>query len=296
MALPRASSPPGEPRLAGYLYVLPAAAVFAAFVLYPLSQGVWLSFWKWDGLNPATWAGVNNYVEILVDPSLRDAFLHSVFLVLFYTAAPICLGLFLAVMLAHPKIRGVPLIRAILFLPQILPVVAIGIVWRWIFAQSGALNSALGAIGAGDFARGWLGDYTWALVAIGSVATWIVTGFCMVLFLVGIQHISTDLYDAARVDGARGRDEFRYVTLPGLRNELAVAVIITTISAFRSFDLIFVLTQGGPGNSSAVPSWQVYRRAFFYGEVGSAAALGITLAVIILLIVVILNRLQGERE
>jgi raffinose/stachyose/melibiose transport system permease protein len=292
----RASSQPGEPRLAGYLYVLPAAAVFILFVIYPLSQGAWLSLWHWDGLTPATWAGIDNYAEIIQDPSLRSAFIHSGFLTLFYTAAPIVLGLFVAVMLTHPRIRGVPFIRATLFLPQILPIVAVGIVWRWIFSPDGALNSALTSVGAGGLARGWLGDYTWALVSIGSVATWVVTGFCMVLFLVGIQHIPTELYDAARVDGARGRDEFRHVTLPGLRNELAVAVIVTTIAAFRSFDLIYVLTQGGPGDSSAVPSWQVYRRAFFYGEIGSAAALGITLAVIIFLIVIVLSRFQGERE
>jgi raffinose/stachyose/melibiose transport system permease protein len=291
----RGAHPPGEPRLAGYLYVLPAAAVFAIFVLYPLLQGVWLSLWEWNGLTPASWAGLDNYAEIVQDPSLRSAFVHSAFLTLFYTVAPIFIGLFLAVMLMHPRVRAVSFVRAILFLPQILPVVAIGIVWRWIFSPDGALNTALTGLGAGALARGWLGDYTWALPSIGLVATWIVTGFCMVLFLVGIQHIPTELYDAARVDGARGRDEFRHVTLPGLRNELAVAVIVTTISAFRSFDLIYVLTQGGPGDSSAVPSWQVYRRAFFYGEIGSAAALGVTLAAVIFLIVIILNRFQGER-
>ena len=118
----------------------------------------------------------------------------------------------------------------------------------------------------------------------------------MVLFLVGIQHIPTELYDAARVDGATRRGRVPSRDVPGLRNELAVAVIVTTISAFRSFDLVFVLTQGGPGDSSAVPAWQVYRRAFFYGEIGSAAALGITLALIIFLIVFVLNRFQGERE
>lgn len=296
MTLPRSSSSPGESRLAGYLYVLPATLVFAIFVLYPLTQGIWLSLWHWDGLSAATWAGIDNYVEIVQDPSLRSAFAHSVFLTLFYTLAPILLGLFLAVALMHPRIRGVPFIRATVFLPQILPVVAIGIVWRWIFSPNGALNSSLETVGAGGLARGWLGDYTFSLIAIGSVATWIVTGFCMVLFLVGIQHIPTELYDAARVDGATGRDEFRHVTLPGLRNELAVAVIVTTIAAFRSFDLVFVLTQGGPGDASAVPSWQVYRRAFFYGEIGSAAALGITLAAIIFVIIIVLNRFQGERE
>ena len=104
------------------------------------------------------------------------------------------------------------------------------------------------------------------------------------------------LYDAARCDGANGRQEFRHITLPGLRPELVVAVVVTTIAAFRSFDLVFVLTQGGPGNSSAVPAWQVYRRAFFYGQLGSAAALGVTLAVLILVIVMVLNRPRARDD
>jgi raffinose/stachyose/melibiose transport system permease protein len=281
---------PGESRVEGYLFILPALAVFGAFVLWPLAQGVWLSLWNWDGLSPATWAGLHNYTDIATDPELRGAFVHSAFLLLFWTVAPIVLGLFLAVRLSDPRIRGVRFIRSVLFLPQIVPVVAVGVVWRWVFAPSGPINSGLRGVGAGQLAVGWLGDYTWALIAVGSVATWIVTGFCMVLFLVGIQHIPTELYDAARVDGATGRQEFRYVTLPGLRPELLVAVVVTVIAAFRSFDLVFVLTQGGPGNSSAVPAWQVYRRAFFYGQIGSAAALGVTLAVLILIIVMVINR------
>src|SRR5262245_26255353 len=280
LARARFASSPKRPRLEGYLYVLPAVAVFGVFVLWPLSQGVWLSLWNWDGLSPARWVGFGNYLDIIRDPELRGAFLHSAFLILFWTAAPIALGLFLAALLSRPKTRGVRFMRAVLFLPQIVPVVAIGIVWRWVFAPTGPLNSGLRAIGADALAIGWLGDYTWSLVAVGSVATWIVTGFCMVLFLVGIQNIPTELYDAARVDGANGRQEFRHVSFPGLRNELLVAVVVTTIAAFRSFDLVFVLTQGGPGNASAVPAWQVYRRAFFYGQIGSGAALGVTLAVL----------------
>jgi raffinose/stachyose/melibiose transport system permease protein len=292
----RVARRPGESRVEGYLFILPALVVFGAFVLWPLAQGVWLSLWNWDGLGPATWAGLHNYIDIATDPELRGAFVHSVFLLLFWTVAPIVLGLFLAVRLSDPRIRGGRFVRSVLFLPQIVPVVAVGVVWRWVFAPEGPLNSGLHAVGAGSLAVGWLGDYTWSLVAVGSVATWIVTGFCMVLFLVGIQHIPTELYDAARVDGATGRQEFRHVTLPGLRPELLVAVVVTTIAAFRSFDLVFVLTQGGPGNASAVPAWQVYRRAFFYGQLGSAAALGVTLAVLILVIVMVLNRPRAEDE
>jgi raffinose/stachyose/melibiose transport system permease protein len=294
---PRTSRAPRvRAHLEGYLYILPALAVFAVFVVWPLTQGVWLSFWNWDGLSPARWVGLSNYLDIVRDPDLRGAFVHSAFLVVFWTVVPIAVGLFLAVLLSHPRLKGTRFMRAVLFLPQIIPLVAVGIVWRWIFEPGGPLNSALRAAGAGALARGWLGDYTWSLTAVGTVATWIVAGFCMVLFLVGMQNIPTELYDAARVDGAGALAQFRHVTLPGLRHVLTVAVVVTVISAFRSFDLVFVMTQGGPGTSSSVPAWQVYRRAFFYDEIGSAAALGITLGVLILVIVMVLNRPAAGAE
>ena len=113
--------------LEGYIYILPALAVFAVFVVWPLSQGVWLSFWNWDGLSPAHWAGLSNYLDIIRDPDLRGAFLHSAFLILFWTVAPIMLGLFLAVLLSNPRLRATRFMRAVLFLPQIIPLVAIGI-------------------------------------------------------------------------------------------------------------------------------------------------------------------------
>jgi raffinose/stachyose/melibiose transport system permease protein len=185
--------------------------------------------------------------------------------------------------------------RAIIFLPQILPLVAMAIAWRWIYAPEGPLNTALVSMGAGGLSRGWLADYSWALIAVGSVATWVTTGFCMVLFFAGIQHIPIDLYDAAKVDGAAARQTFRHVTVPGLRNEIFVAVVVTSIAAFRSFDVIYVMTKGGPGTSTVVPAWQVWRRAFYYGEIGSAAALGVTIAAISLAVVVVLSRLRGLR-
>ena len=275
---PAASRRVWRGHLIGYLYVLPAAALFAIFVLYPLTQGFWISLFDWDGISPATWVGVGNYIDILGDPVLRDAFLHSVVLLFFFSVLPIALGLLAAAVLSTSRLRGATWYRMILFLPQVLPVVAIGVVWRWIYAPDGPLNQSLTAVGLGAFATGWLGDFTWALPAVGAIGTWIIFGFTMVLFLSGVQQISTDLYDAAKVDGAGRWQEFWAVTVPGLRNQLVVAVSITMIAAFRSFDIIYTTTGGGPGTATTVPAWQIYRRAFFYGEVGSSAAVGMALA------------------
>ena len=173
--------------------------------------------------------------------------------------------------------------RTLLFLPAVIAPVVVAVGWRLIYEPtSGLLNQALGAVGLSGLARPWLGDFALALPATGVVATWMEYGLVMVLFLAGIQRIPLDLYDAARVDGAGLRAEVRHVTLPGLRYELAVAVVVTVIASFRNFDLVYNLTRGGPGSATVVPVLEVYRRGFLHGQVGSAAALGVTITTIIL--------------
>ena len=175
-------------------------------------------------------------------------------LIFFYAVLPCFLGLVLASVIAHRRVRGVTFFRAVLFLPQTIATVVVAIAWVWIYAPDGPLNEALDAVGLDSISRGWLGDFTWALPALGLVGTWVMFGLCLVLFLAGIQKIPLTLYEAARVDGAGRVREFFAVTLPGLRGELAVALTLTTIMALRTFDLIYVSTKGGPGTSTTVPS------------------------------------------
>jgi len=172
--------------------------------------------------------------------------------------------------------------------------VAVGVVWRWILAPDGPLNESLRAIGLGSLARPWLGDFTWALPAVGLVGTWVTFGLAMVLLVAGVQKIPTSLYDAARVDGAGPLREFFVVTLPGLRNEIVVVLVLTTTTALRSFDLVYVMTGGGPGTSTSVPSYRLYTAAFQTGEAGLGAAIGIVLALAIFAVAFGITRL-GER-
>jgi raffinose/stachyose/melibiose transport system permease protein len=274
---------------------LPALALYAVFVLIPIVQGAWLSFWKWDGITAAVWAGWSNYTDILTDPDLRNAFVHSLLLVPFYTVLPMSIGLLLAAFATRPRVKGIPFARTVMFLPQIVPLIAVGFVWSWIFQPDGPLNQGLRALGLGGLAIGWLGHTPSAFIAIGVVAIWVTSGYCFVLFLVGIQNIPGELFDAAKIDGANAWQEFWTVTFPGIRNEIVVTFIITMIGALQTFDLVYLLTQGGPGSETAVPAWQIYRRAFFYGEVGSSSALGVVLGVIILILTLLFNRPRTER-
>jgi raffinose/stachyose/melibiose transport system permease protein len=282
---------PGEPRRVAYLYLAPAFAFYLLFALGPLLYTTWLSFFRWDGLTVGTWAGLDNYKKVLSDPDIRASFVHSFELIFFYAVLPVLLGLVLASLIAHSRVRGVTFFRAVLFLPQTVASVVVAIAWVWIYAPSGPVNEALGAIGLGSLRRGWLGDFTFALPALGLVGTWVTFGLCLVLFLAGIQKIPYTLYEAARVDGAGRVREFFAVTLPGLRGELAVALTLTIITALRSFDLIYVSTSGGPGTSTTVPSVLVYQNAFSNGRVGLAASVAVVLTVLIFIVAFAITKL-----
>ncbi|MEU0845045.1 sugar ABC transporter permease [Streptomyces sp. NPDC005962] len=287
---------PGEPRAVGYLYILPALLVYAVFLLYPFGQSVWLSFVHWDGLTAATPAGFDNYRDLFGDPALRAPFAHALLLLVFYSALPVAIGLLLAAAMSRVRIYGMTFFRTVLFLPQVLALIVVAVAWRSILAPDGLLNDTLRAVGLGSLARPWLGDYTWALPAVGVIGTWVGTGLCMVLFLAGVQRIPRELYEAARMDGAGPVREFLAVTLPGLRPQIAVALTLTIIAGLRNFDLIYITTSGGPGNATSVPAYEVYHRAFETNQVGSAAAVGVALTVLIFALTVTVSRLvEGRR-
>lgn len=290
---PSARRRPGEARNIGYLYILPAFVVYGLFVLLPLVHSGVLSFYEYDGVTPGTFIGLDNYRLLLADPILKSAFAHALVLIVFYSLLPVAIGLLLASSIARVRVRGLAWYRTILFLPQVIPLVVVAVVWRWIYSpQAGPLNQGLDALGLDVLSRSWLGDFTWALPAVGLIGTWVMYGLCMVLFIAGVQKIPQDLYDAARVDGAGPLWEMRAVTLPHLRNEIAVALTLTVIAALRNFDLVYLTTKGGPGTATAVPALEVYNRAFTTGQVGVASTVGVTLAAAILVITLGVSRIE----
>jgi raffinose/stachyose/melibiose transport system permease protein len=268
---------PGEPRRVAYLYLLPAFALFATFVLAPLVHAAWLSLFQWDGITPGAWVGLDNYKAVVSEADLRRAFGHSAVLLVFYAALPIAIGLLLAGAASRARIRGLTALRTILFLPQVIALAVVAVTWRLIYQPTG-----------------WLGNFDLALPAVGLVGTWVAYGLTFVLFMAGVQKVPQSLYDAARVDGAGALREFFAVTLPALRGEIAVALTLTTIAALRNFDLVYLTTSGGPGDSTTVPAFEVYQRAFRGGEVGGAAAIGVCLAAVIFLLTVGINRVADR--
>lgn len=278
-------------RWRGYLWVLPALAFYVTFAILPALHTAYLSLFDWDGITLATWVGLDNYAEVFTESAYRDSVVHALILVAFFSLIPIVIGLVLVGLLARHRRRGMTVYRTLFFLPQVVPLVAVGITWRWMYGTDGTVNQLLRGVGLGGVTRAWLGDFDLALIAVGLVGTWAMSGLCMMLFLSGVQKVDVSLYEAARIDGAGPVREFVAVTLPALRGEIAVAMTITTVAALASFDIVYVTTGGGPGNQTTVPGLLVYRLAFTEGQVGQASAIAVVLAALILTVVYVINRL-----
>jgi raffinose/stachyose/melibiose transport system permease protein len=278
-----------------YLYLALPVGFYAVFMVFPWLHTLFLSFYDWDGIGVGTWTGLANYREIAADPTLRSAIVHAFELLIFFSVLPILLALGLTALMTGSRKRNHRVSRAVLFLPQVLPAVAVGVAWRWIYGEYGLINQLLDAVGLSGQARAWLGDFTWAFPAVGAVGTWVGTGLCVVFFLAGAQKVPDELYESAQLDGARQWQQFRHITLPHLRREVGVAATVTTVASLATFDIVYVMTSGGPGTTTMVPGVLIYQLAFTAGRVGQASALAIVLSLIVFAAIALINWVSGDR-
>jgi raffinose/stachyose/melibiose transport system permease protein len=281
----------------GLLYILPALVMYVTFVIWPLITSVRYSFYDWNGIRAARWVGLNNYRRVLTDRDLVQPVIHAFELVLFFTIIPVILGL-IAAALIHGSARGRfgTVARTTLFLPQVIPLVAAGIAWKWAYATTGIVNQVLSAIGLGGFTRPWLADFDLALPAVGFIGTWVLLGLCTVLLLTGIGKIDPSLYEAARIDGAGAIGVFRTITVPSLIREIGVCVTVSMIAALASFDIIYVTTLGGPGTETMVPGVLIYRLAFAERNIGLASAMAVVLMLLVIACVLTVQRVMRGDE
>jgi raffinose/stachyose/melibiose transport system permease protein len=269
--------------------------MYAVFVLLPLLMSIQYSFFRWDGIGPMTWVGLKNYAAVLEDPDLLGTIINGFKLVVFFSFIPVALGLVVASVIHRVATRRLGAIaRTVLFLPQVIPLVAAGIIWGWLLALPGLINQILRALGLGEIARAWLGDFDWALPAVGMIGVWVLLGFCTVLLWTGMTKLDPALYESARIDGAGWLAEFTRVTVPLLRNEIGVCLTVTVIAALAAFDIVYVSTAGGPGNSTAVPGIQIYILAFTQQQIGLASALAVLLMILVLIVILPIQRLSRE--
>ena len=278
--------------LPAYVLVAPAILASLVFLYIPMVFSGYWSFTKYNGLAPAEWVGLANYTELFRDPEFIKAFWNTVLFVLFGMGIGPVLGLFTALLL-NQSVRFRGFFRAAYFLPVMTSLVVVATIWRILLNEHGIINQILGVFGVP--ALGWLGSTTAALPAVTVTSIWQGFGFETVVFLAALQAIPRDYYDAAKVDGATYRQQLRHVTLPGLRPTIMFVYMIGIIGSFQVFDQIFVMTNGGPINSTRTIVFDLYDR-FYSLQLGEASAVAYVLLVILATLSFIQIRLfEGTR-
>lgn len=267
-----------------YLFILPAVAIYVVFNLGPVLASFVFSFFKWDLLSPtAEFAGLSHYTFILNDDRFWNALGHNFIFLGLAVVIPVWIGLLLAVFIYEIR-RGRVFFRAALFLPAIFSGVVIAYVWKWIYHPfAGVLNPALELVGLGAFTQSWLGDHKIALYSTFIAYAWATFGYSMVIFLAGLQDIPTDIFDAARVDGANFRQKLFRIIIPSLYDVFTFVVTLRIFTAMGIFGVIFILTGGGPFYSSDVIDIYVFRMIGNF-EMGWATAAATVNAVIVVCI------------
>ncbi len=270
-------------QMAGLWFVLPALVIYMMFFGLPFVATVWLSVTDWNGLGWPTFTGLANYARLAVDGAMWSALANNLIWVVLGTAVPVIVGLILAVMLWSDA-RGSVAYRTIFFLPVILSPVVIGVIWGWIYNPLfGLLNTGLRGVGLGRWAMGWLGESETALYAVLLTAIWSYFGFCIVVLFAGLQKVNPELVEAARIDGASAPQRFRHVIVPQIAPVLTMVIVYTVIGGFNAFDMVWVMTQGGPNNASEVIATYTYEVAFRGNEYGYGATLSMVMSVVALL-------------
>ncbi|MGP3961242.1 carbohydrate ABC transporter permease [Nonomuraea sp. 3N208] len=264
-----------------WLFALPALGVYVVFLVYPAASSLWFSFTDWDGLSPAyNVVGLDNYGRMFSDPVVLTAARNNLIWSLVTIVFPVTMGLALAMVL-NGKVRGKPVLRLIFYAPGVLPLVSIASIWGWLYnPQYGAINAFLGLIGLDGLAQPWLGQDSTALWAVMVPAVWLRTGFPMLLYLAALQGIPSELYEAARVDGANRRRQFWHVTMPSLRSAHYIVLALSLIDSFKVFDMVYAMTYGGPGTATQVMGTWMYANVFQYYQAGYGTAIAVVITVV----------------
>ena len=283
--------------IAPWLFLAPGAFMFLLYVILPIFESTWIGFYKWDGLGEKVWVGLSKYIELTGDEAFYVSLKNNViWLVLFMLAPPA--GLLIALFL-NQNVFGIRIYKSLFFFPFVISQVVVGLVFSWFYDPSyGLFNIILTFFGLEPIAV--LADERYATYGIIMAGLWPQISYCMILYLTGLNNVSPDQIEAARLDGARGLRMLWYIILPELRPATFIAVVVTIIGALRSFDMISIMTDGGPYGSSRVLSYYMYEKALSeYGfRMGYGAAISVVLFLIMMLFIMVFiwRMVKAERE
>lgn len=274
-------------------FLLPSLVVFVLYRVIPLGWNVILSFQAWSPLKPAVWIGLENYAEMWTYDDVFWVALRNT--LIFIAASPIAIALALGVaLLVNSDLKGASVYRTIVFLSYPLMAVAVGIIWRWMYDERGGIiNYALRASGLTTKPIGFLQDFDWALPSVIVAEIWQVIGFYMIILLTGLQSIPQNLYEAARIDGAPAWARFFRITIPMLRPSLFLCVVVGILNSFSSFDLVYIMTNGGPGHATELLITHIYKSAFVQSKFDYAAALTVVQFGLLMVLTIAANKASG---
>lgn len=281
--------------LTPYLFLIPACVVLGTFVIYPALKAIYLSFTNFNMIREADFVGLANYVNLWRDPffwaALKNTILYMIVVVPVLVVAPI----FLAA-LVNKHIPGIAFIRAAIYLPVITSLVISGLIWKWVYEEQGILNYVLLATGVTDNPVAFLTDPANALLSVMAVTIWSGMGYYMVIYLAGLQAIPRHLYEVAEVEGVSAWQQMLYITIPLLRPSIAVVTVMSSIAAMKVFEEVYVMTQGGPMDSTKTLVYYIYESAFTEFEMGYASAIGVVLFLLTLVFSLINLRFLREKS
>ncbi|KAA3655005.1 MAG: sugar ABC transporter permease [Chloroflexi bacterium] len=277
-----------------YLYLLPALLFVGIFLLYPAGYTLYISLTKWDGLTSPIFVGIQNYIQIVTEPIFKTSGLNTLIWVAATLLLPVSLGLALAVLINRIPLQG--FFKSAFYLPYAVSATSAGVIWGYMLSPNGVINAILENIGLENAALSWLITPPWHTVMMIIAYTWLSAGTYMILFLVGLQNIPHDPIEAAKLDGANGRQLFWHITFPLLRPVTTVVVTIAIVNSFKVFDMIWVMTQGGPYRSSETLAVTMYRESFVLFNLGYGAAIANMLSIVIIIFSIVYLRSIFRQE
>ena len=260
-----------------WLFLTPAMLMFAVYVMYPIVQSISLSFYEWDGLGDKIWVGWNNYIELFDDDNFWTSLKNNIIWLVFFMLAPV-IGLAIALFL-NQEVLGVRLAKSLFFFPFVISQVVVGLVFSWFYDPGfGLMGHLMGFVGMEPFSL--LGEENTVTYAIIAAGLWPQIAYCMILYLTGLNSLNPEQIEAARLDNAKGFKMLWYIILPQLRPATFIAIVVTVIGALRSFDLIAIMTDGGPYGSSSVLAYFMYEQSINNFRMGYGAAIATVLFMI----------------
>ncbi len=280
--------------LAIFLFIAPALLVYSIYVIYPIISTLNFSFYEWNGLNEATFIGLENYARLFNDAIFWTALKNNAWVVLASVLVQIPLGLLMALLLFSP-IRGIRFFNSIYFFPFLMSTVAIGILWGFMYDPiNGTINQLIQLFGFENVA--WLSQENTAMFAVLFVIVWQFAPFYMILFKSAIVGISEELYEAAKIDGANGLQNFIHITLPLLMPTIVSSSILAVVGSLKSFDMFYIMTGGGPNHGTEILGTYMYKQAFINFNMGYGSTIAFIMFLVALVVTVIIQTMDYYRK